>query len=102
MDEPMVPLRTRTTTWEDPLHDARLAPTMPGLDYLQAMVRGEIPPPPIAQLMGFTLAEIEAGRAVFTVTPAEFHYNPIGVVHGGLAATRRVLRPNLEGYGTGR
>ena len=33
------------------------------------------------------LAEVERGRAVFEVTPAEQHYNPIGVVHGGLAMT---------------
>jgi uncharacterized protein (TIGR00369 family) len=87
MDEQLVPQRTRTTTWEDPLRGARLAATMPGLDYLQAIMRGEIPPPPIAQLMGFTLDEIAEGRAVFSITPAEVHYNPIGVVHGGLAAT---------------
>ena len=37
--------------------------------------------------MGFTLATVEEGRVVFTVEPAEYHYNPIGVVHGGLAAT---------------
>ena len=37
--------------------------------------------------MGFELDEVAEGRAVFAVTPQEFHYNPIGVVHGGLAAT---------------
>ena len=37
--------------------------------------------------MNFNLAELEEGRAVFTVEPAEYHYNPIGVVHGGVAAT---------------
>ena len=35
--------------------------------------------------MGFQ--EAEAGRVVFSVEPAEYHYNPIGMVHGGLAAT---------------
>jgi uncharacterized protein (TIGR00369 family) len=60
---------------------------MSGLDHLRAIRAGELPPPPIAVLMGFDLAEVDKGRAVFEVTPQEFHYNPIGVVHGGLAAT---------------
>ncbi|MGO8949973.1 MAG: PaaI family thioesterase, partial [Ktedonobacterales bacterium] len=33
------------------------------------------------------LLEVDEGRALFVVQPAEYHYNPIGVVHGGLAAT---------------
>ena len=49
------------------------------------MAAGELPPPPIAQTLGFGGIEVEDGRATFTVEPAEFHYNPIGVVHGGLA-----------------
>ncbi len=31
--------------------------------------------------------EIEDGRCVFAGEPGEEHYNPIGVVHGGYAAT---------------
>ena len=58
-----------------------------GIEYLKAIAAGEIPPPPIAVLLGFELVEVEEGRAVFAVTPGEYHYNPIGVVHGGLAAT---------------
>src|SRR5438270_4510911 len=48
---------------------------------------GACPEPPIARLMGFTLSSVEEGTAVFTVVPAEHHYNPIGAVHGGLACT---------------
>jgi uncharacterized protein (TIGR00369 family) len=66
---------------------ARQARSMSGLDYLKAIARGEIPPPPIAELLQLRLEELDSGRAVFSVEPAEFHYNPIGVVHGGLAAT---------------
>lgn len=51
------------------------------------MARGDLPRPPIGILMDFTIGEIEKGRVVFEVEPAEFHYNPIGMVHGGLAAT---------------
>jgi uncharacterized protein (TIGR00369 family) len=57
------------------------------MEYLAAMRDGRLPRPPIAQLMGFEGLDGEEGRAVFSVTPAEYHYNPIGVVHGGLAAT---------------
>jgi len=80
-------LRTRTFDWEDPLIGAAAARTMSGMDYLNAMLRGEIPRPPISHTMDFTLESCSEGRAVFTVTPSEFHYNPIGMVHGGLAAT---------------
>ncbi len=79
--------RTRTFSWEDPLLAARAAPTMSGLDYLRAMARGELPAPPIMAALGIELDAIEEGRVAFAVVPAEYHYNPIGVVHGGLAAT---------------
>ena len=60
---------------------------MSGFEFLQKIVAGELPPPPIASLMDFQIVELAEGRAVFAVDPAEYHYNPIGVVHGGLAAT---------------
>lgn len=41
----------------------------------------------MASLLGYDLVEVAEGRAVFAVTPAEFHYNPAGHVHGGFAAT---------------
>jgi len=79
--------RTRTITWEDPTIGAKRGRTMSGLDYLRAIKNGEIPPPPIAVLVNMDVAEVEEGRIVFTAEPAEYHYNPIGSVHGGLAAT---------------
>ncbi|MBA2703734.1 MAG: PaaI family thioesterase [Blastocatellia bacterium] len=78
---------TRTITWEDPRALAKAAVGLSGMEYLQKIVAGELPPPPIGVLMNFRIAELSEGRAVFTVEPAEYHYNPIGVVHGGLAAT---------------
>jgi uncharacterized protein (TIGR00369 family) len=81
------PARTRTITWQDPLLAARAGATLSGIDYLRAIAQGTIPPPPIALLLGFDLEEVEEGRVVFTAEPGEHHYNPIGVVHGGLAAT---------------
>ncbi|HEX8176211.1 MAG TPA: PaaI family thioesterase [Pyrinomonadaceae bacterium] len=79
--------RTRTITWEDPRALAEAGRKLSGLEYLQKIVTGELPRPPIGSLMNFNIAELSEGRAVFTVEPAEYHYNPIGVVHGGLAAT---------------
>ncbi|MGH9424538.1 MAG: PaaI family thioesterase [Thermoanaerobaculia bacterium] len=79
--------RTRTVTWIDPALGVDAGTRLSGLEYLRAMSRGEAPPPPLALLMGFTLDEIEEGHVVMSVVPAEFHYNPMGVVHGGLAAT---------------
>ncbi|WP_256980737.1 PaaI family thioesterase [Rhodococcus sp. 14-1411-2a] len=60
---------------------------MSGLEVMQALMRGELPPPPIAALMKFTPIEVEVGRVVFECTPTQAHYNPIGTVHGGLACT---------------
>jgi uncharacterized protein (TIGR00369 family) len=60
---------------------------MSGLEYLRALARGELPAPPIAELMGFRAVEVEEGRVVFEAEPAEYHYNPIGTVHGGFACT---------------
>jgi uncharacterized protein (TIGR00369 family) len=71
----------------DPVEAARDLAQLDGLTALRAMIAGEIPPPPIALLLGFDLVEVQEGRVVFAVEPGEQHYNPIGMVHGGLAAT---------------
>jgi uncharacterized protein (TIGR00369 family) len=81
------PESSRTVTWHDPLRSAAHGMTLPGIDYLRAMVSGDVPPPPIAQLLQFSLAEAEPGRVVFTCTPDASAYNPIGAVHGGLVCT---------------
>jgi len=79
--------RTRTVTWEDPRPLAEAGRGVSGLEFLQRIVSGELSPPPFAALLNFDLVEVSDGRATFAVNPAEYHYNPIGVVHGGLAAT---------------
>jgi len=79
--------RTRTIAWEDPMAGARAAREMSGLEYLRAIQRGGIPAPPIALTLDFLLDEVEEGRVVFSLHPGEHHYNPIGLVHGGVAAT---------------
>jgi uncharacterized protein (TIGR00369 family) len=61
--------------------------TYDGLGFLSAIIAGTIPQPPIGEILGFHLVEAEAGRAVFEGLPEARHYNPIGSVHGGFAAT---------------
>jgi uncharacterized protein (TIGR00369 family) len=78
---------TRTITFHDPAATARLARTMSGLDLLRGMAAGTVPPPPIAVLMNMDIESVETGRVVFGGTPDPSHYNPIGMVHGGFAAT---------------
>jgi uncharacterized protein (TIGR00369 family) len=80
-------VRTRTITWQDPVPGAQAGARMAGLDYLRAMERGELPPPPIMATLGIGMQEVKEGRVVFYADPDEYHYNPIGVVHAGLAAT---------------
>jgi len=58
-----------------------------GLEFFQAMSQGALPSPGIGALLGFVPVEFEEGRFVFQGTPALEHYNPIGTVHGGYAAT---------------
>ncbi|MYS22946.1 MULTISPECIES: PaaI family thioesterase [unclassified Streptomyces] len=58
-----------------------------GLEFLRAMADGAIPVPPILLTLGMRLESVGDGEAVFALEPAEFHYNPIGSVHGGVYAT---------------
>ena len=58
-----------------------------GHAFLEAITSGELPPAPIGALLGFLLVESSPGRVVFQGTPGYAHYNPIGTVHGGYAAT---------------
>jgi len=63
--------------------DPALCSGKSGLELLQAMLRGELPFPPIAETLDFSLISVEAGKAVFQSTPQFKHYNPLGSVHGG-------------------
>lgn len=79
--------RTKTLEWEDPLELARAGRALAGIDFLRAMAAGELAAPPICVTMNMTLAQVEAGRVAFECVPDQSHYNPIGVVHGGLVCT---------------
>jgi uncharacterized protein (TIGR00369 family) len=79
--------RTRSFSWEDPTATADAGLELTGLECMRAIMDGRLPAPPIARLLDFTIVEVEDGRAVFAMEPAEWMYNPIGSVHGGIAAT---------------
>ena len=79
--------RALSVTWSDPAELAERGRSMPGIEFLRAIRDRRLPAPPIAELLGFDLVEVEPGHAVFEVNPGEQHYHPIGVVHGGLAMT---------------
>jgi uncharacterized protein (TIGR00369 family) len=81
------PERSLEISWEDPAALAERARDTAGLDFLRAIVAGELQRAPIQAVMGYELTEADEGRAVFTGTAGERHYNPIGVVHAGFAAT---------------
>ena len=79
--------RSLEVKWDDPKPLAEAGRSMAGIEFLRAIRDRRLPAPPMARLLGFDLVEVEPGHAVFEVTPGEQHYNPIGVVHGGLAMT---------------
>jgi len=79
--------REKSVTWYDPMIGAKAGREMTGLDYLQAMIDGVLPPPPIAGLLGMMPISAETGHATFVWTPDESVYNPIGLVHGGMVCT---------------
>jgi uncharacterized protein (TIGR00369 family) len=79
--------RTRSFSWEDPAATAAAGMTLAGIEYLKAISDGELPAPPIARMLDFEILEVDPGRVLFAMEPAEWMYNPIGSVHGGVAAT---------------
>ncbi len=58
-----------------------------GMEMMQAMLRGELPYPPIAKTLDFTLVQVSEGVAIFQGTPGPAHLNPMGTIHGGWYAT---------------
>ena len=73
--------------WSDPAATAAAGLKLAGLAYIRAIATGALPQPPVADLLGIEIVEADEGRAVFALEPAEWMYNPIGLVHGGIAAT---------------
>jgi uncharacterized protein (TIGR00369 family) len=79
--------RTRTYTWGDPMTAAAALGRSNGLETLRAFALGSMPPPPISRTLAFEVVDVREGFAAVTMLPLEFHYNPLGSVHGGVIAT---------------
>lgn len=76
-----------------------------GLDYLKAIQEDRISPPPVDNLIGFKICEVNNGYTAFELNPAEYHYNPFATVQGGVlsalldaAMTAAVLSTLPEGF----
>jgi uncharacterized protein (TIGR00369 family) len=78
--------RERAYGFDDPAKAAAAAAGLDGLAFLQAVLDGTVPAPPLARTLDFAAVSVQPGVVVFEFTPAEFHYNPIGSVHGGVLA----------------
>lgn len=81
------PIRTHTFSWADPAIFAEATKSLSGREMLEAIRDGRLPKAPFSSLTGIVMIEVAEGRVVFQLNPAEYHYNPLGVVHGGVVAT---------------
>lgn len=79
--------RTRTFDWQNPATTAAKAKSLAGLEFLQGILNGDIPAAPVAKTLDFHPISVEAGKVQFEFMPQEFHFNPIGSVHGGIVST---------------
>ena len=86
MDTPEQADRTRTYTWEDQSAFIAAAQEHTGAELLTMMSDGRIPMPPVAATMDFASFDLADGVVTVTLEPNEFHYNPLGLVHGGVIA----------------
>ncbi len=86
VDQTQVGERSRTFSWTDPHEYADRLRGRSGLAALQAMIE-QRRSPPVMHLLGMDGLEVEEGRVLVHLTPQEFHYNPLGTVHGGILAT---------------
>ena len=78
--------RTRTYSWHDPGEAWQRLGKVSGVDYLKAVLDGEVPPPPVAVANRLRLVEVAPGRVVYLGTPGEDQANDVGSVQGGWIA----------------
>lgn len=79
--------RVRTVSWGDPAISVKAAQSLCGIDFVRRIMRGQIPAPPAFDLLDFRLVRVDLGDVACEFEPAEFHYNPMGGVHGGIVST---------------
>ncbi|MER2196326.1 PaaI family thioesterase [Methylobacterium brachiatum] len=85
--ETHAPSRRRTVEWADPRIIAAAGQDLAGIDFLRALLAGEIPPPPAIQLLGIEFVSVDPGTACMRMQAGEYLFNPLGSVHGGSLAT---------------
>lgn len=83
--EPHINSRTHTWTSAESLASKRAGQT--GLEFMAALMAGEIAYPPSASTLDFTIAALELGTVTLEAVPAEYQYNAFGTVHGGVLST---------------
>jgi len=71
----------------DALPDYERLTSMSGLQFMQGILDGTVPGPPIGFTMGFNLYDVERGRVTFRGAPQFEVMNPMGSVHGGWYGT---------------
>ena len=54
------------------------------LEGIQRIIRGELPVPPVARLIGFQLTSVRHGESVIELEASDMHANPMGTLHGGI------------------
>jgi uncharacterized protein (TIGR00369 family) len=86
-ETPLDSSRTRTYSWSDPRATAHQIGKLSGAETLRAISLGHLPSPPIMHTLGMAGLDVEEGRVTFTMRAQEFHYNPLGTVHGGVIST---------------
>jgi uncharacterized protein (TIGR00369 family) len=84
---PPAAVRSRTYDWSDPVQTAAAGASLSGVEFFTAILEGRIPVPPIMKTLDLDGVEFSEGRFGFSLVPMEFHFNPIGSVHGGILAT---------------
>lgn len=87
MTETQAATRSHSFSWTDPALVAAHLGRRDGLETLRSMIDGELPAPPVLAMIGYERMTAEQGRVVLELTPREFHYNPLGSVHGGVLST---------------
>ena len=80
-------VRERTFSWSDPRGFTAAGRGLTGRELLEALAAGRISPPPAVELIGIEMVAVGDGHVEMALAPAEYMYNTIGCVHGGILAT---------------
>ena len=79
--------RETTVRWRDPATALAALPDLDGIEFMKKIAAGELPAAPIGSHFAMELIDVGPGTCTFRCRPDESHYNPIGMVHGGLVCT---------------